>query len=634
MAKRKAIPQPGMSRKATDGGKLKGPEGSKEALSDTEIVSILEGYRQEAEQNRRSGFNPRDDKWTENLNAYWNRWDFGKKAEWQSKEVLGEVPSYVDRFAASMKEALITSPDGFYTISDPADTEKDMTGAIKKMEDVWLARCGRNASGDPLAFPSVFEEQMKMGSIAACNVVVLWKEDVPEGRVAVETLDPRSTWLDHTYRGLYRVRRTQIDRHEVFRMAQEKDGAGRPLFNLPEIERLCASFSAKATQEAEELSGTGQMIISKREPVTLDEYYADIIGNDGRLAFAKSLAVVGNQQFLLRAPEANPFLHKRDWVIYAPLVPVPLSPYGRSYMEDFGSIAKAFNELTNMILDAIHTSALKAFVMVPSMLMKPEQINSGISPNKIFMLEDGMDAKAFAAELNLGGVHSDAFKLWQAFKGELTEAAKQNEIGIGQFAPKGRTSATEISSTQQSSSAMIRSIAETVETTFLNPLLDLIWKTGLQHVSSSDKLMRRAAGDEMFQTLTSPAIRRELAGSRLTFRAEGISRLIERSSTLRSLIQLLQVVAANDILLQTFLKAVDINKLVELLFELSNIDIKRLQSTDRQRMLQGPVEQLTAAREGAEARTGGPATPNSGEASVAQDAAQIISALVGGQQGV
>lgn len=622
MAKAKAVLQPGVSRKAGAEGKVEGTP----PLTDPQIVSILEGYRQEAENARKSGFNPRDDKWQENWNTYWNRFNWSDKAAWQAKETLAEVPSYVDRFAAAMKDALLSSPTGFYTVADPADKEKDLTPAIKRMEDVWLSRCGRNVSGDPLGFSAVFEEQMKMGSIAACCAVTLWKEDVPEGRVAVETVDPRRVWLDHTYRGLYRVRRTEIDRHELWRMAKEMDGEGKPLFHLPEIERLLGVLTDQERRWMEEASGTGQEVTSLRQPVILDEYYADILGMDGKVAFDRSLAVVANAQFLLRRPEPNPFWHKKDWLLYAPLVPVPLSPYGRSYMEDFGSIARTFNELTNMILDAVHTSSLKAFAVVPTMLMKPEQLNTGISPNKTFLLEEGARAEDFIKEIDLGTVSPDAIRLWQAIKGELTEAAKQNEIGIGQFAPNSRTSATEIERTQQSTSAMIKSIADVVETTFLNPLLDLVWKTGLQHAKPSDPLLMEAAGRDLYPVLLQN--RRALAGGRLTFQAQGISRLIERTSTLRSLIQLLQLIAGSDVLLAEFLKIVDIGSLVRLLFELSAIDLSRLQSTERDNMLRGVGEQIAQAGQGAQARSGG-REANPVQRAVAGDAAQTVQALLG-----
>jgi hypothetical protein len=276
----------------------------------------------------------------------------------------------------------------------------------------------------------------------------------------------------------------------------------------------------------------------------------------------------------------------------------------------------------------VHTSSLKAFAVVPTMLMKPEQLNSGISPNKMFWLEEGGRAEDFIKEIELGQVSPDAIRMWQALKGELTEAARQNEIGIGQFAPNSRTSATEIQSTQQSTSAMIRSIADTVETTFLNPLLDLVWKTGLQHASASDRNLAKAAGEMVYPVLLQN--RKELAGGRLTFQAQGISRLIERTGTLRSLIQLLQLIAGSDVLMSEFLKIIDVEALVRLLFELSAIDLSRLQSSERQRMLQEPMQQMEQARAGAETRSGGREAPPATKA-LAGDAASTIRALIGGQ---
>ncbi len=125
--------------------------------AEREIVPVLSGYLSEAQQARKGGLNPRDDKWEECLHLYWNRMDHSGKAEWQSAETLPEVPAFVDRFAAALKEALVTGPTGFYTVVDPADQEGDLTSAVKRMTDVWLSTCGRNQSGHCLGFPAVFE---------------------------------------------------------------------------------------------------------------------------------------------------------------------------------------------------------------------------------------------------------------------------------------------------------------------------------------------------------------------------------------------------------------------------------------------------------------------------------------------
>jgi len=581
-----------------------------EQATKVEIVNALESYRLEATNNRQSGLNPRDDKWRENLNLYWNRYDFKEKASWQAKETLAEVPNYVDRFAAAMKEAMISSPGGFYTVTDPADAEGDMTTAVKKITDAWLTRVGRNQLGQVMPFTAVFEEQMKLGAIMMMSAVVTWKNDVPKGRVAIETVDPQNVWLDHTYRNLYRVRRIELDRHDLKKMITMKDSKGKALFDLQEIDRLTGQM-LEDKRKREELTGTGQNVSSGRSPITLDEYVATVVDARGELIADRGLFVVANQQFLIRGPEPNPFWHGSDWLVASPLIDAPLSPYGRSYMEDFGSIARTFTELTNMLLDAIHVTALKAFAVVPGILLNASQVAGGITANKTFMLQEGYKPEDFARAIDLGTLPPDAVKMWELLKNELSEAANMNEVALGQFAPKGRTSATEISETKQSSSALIRSIAQTVEQRWLNIILDLTWKTGLQHAKEDDPLLNNAAG-AMWPALW--ANRKELIQRPLTFQAGGISALIRKAAQMKALIGIMQLVASNDLLLQEFMKVVDINKFVKKLFELSDIDLQTLNVSDRERLIRGVTEpmgglQQQAGGQGAPPAEGGQASP-------------------------
>ena len=561
----------------------------------SEIVSSLQGYWQEADENRKNGLNPRDEKWQQNLDLYWNRYDFSNKAKWQAQESMPEVPGFVDRFAAALKEALIQTPTGFYSVSDPADKENDMAQAIKRVMDVWLSTAGRNQVGQTLPFSAVFEDQMKMGALMASASITTWKNDVPGGRVAVESIDPRMVWLDHTGRNLYRVRRIELDRHELAGMKAMKDGRGKEIFDEYELAKLESSLFEKRIAD-EQRTGGAQNIASNRRPIQLDEYIATVIGNDGTVLADRSLLVLANGQYLIRGPEKNPFLHGKDWLTYTPLITAPLSVYGRSYMEDFGSVAKTFNDLTNMIIDAVHTSSLNMFAMVPEMLLNPNQVAEGATPNKIWMLEGGYKAQDFAADITMGKISPESVKVWQSMKTELTEAAKMNEVGLGQFAPNSRTSATEITETQQSSSALIRSVAQTVETRLLDPQLDLIWKTGMQHASLDNKMLAAAAGEEMWGAMI--ANRKDIIKRPLTFQARGISSLIARSQQMKALMGVLGVIAQSEPLMQKFLEKADLDKLLNLIFQLSGIDITKITMSEREKMIRSltqPMQQAAGA---------------------------------------
>ncbi len=600
---------------------FKTPEQKKSPNDPDEVVAVLEGYRFEATENRKQGDNPRDEKWDQNLDLYWNRFDFSEKASWQAKEVMPEVPTFVDRFAAALKEALIANPDGFYDIDDPTDKDDDLAPAIKRMTDTWLTQCGRNQQGHVLSFAPVFEEQVKLGSLMAMCSTVTWRHDTPKGRVSIESVDPRKVWLDPTFRNLYRVRRIEIDRHELHDLIKMTDNKGKPLFNLEQINGLITHVAQEQEAEKEKLSGHGQKTIAKRNPVVLDEYIATVVAPDGTVIAKDAVCVVANEKFLIRGPEANPFWHGKDWMVYTPLVTAPLSVYGRTYMEDFGSVAKTFNELTNLIIDAVQTSSLKAFAIAPSLLANPQQAAEGIHPNKIFILEDGVRPDDFWKAIDLGNLPPESVSVWTAMKNELREAAGINEIGLGQLAPNSRTSATEIASAQESSSALIRSIAQTVETRWLDPTLDMVWKTGVRHVKKDDEALRRAAGPELFDALIGN--RRELASRAVTFQARGISSLIQKSRLLRSVMNILQIVGSNELLLKEFLQVADMQKLVLLLLELSDIDVRRLRASDREAAVRSIVEPAQQRAQQA-AGQAGPNLQNE-----AQQLAEIAGALGG-----
>ncbi|HEY6019287.1 MAG TPA: hypothetical protein VIY48_05100, partial [Candidatus Paceibacterota bacterium] len=223
---------------------------------DQELLRILQGYFREADEARKGGMNPRDDKWQQNIDLYWNRYDFSKKAKWQAREVMPEVPMYVDRFAAAMKDALDTGD--FYTVVDPFDQENDMAQAVKRIMDVWLTMVGRNQVGTPLNYSSVFEEQMKLGALMTTASVTVWKNDVYGGRVAIENMDPRFIWLDPTYRNLYRIRRTEIDKHDLVNMATMMDNKGQPIFDIGKINELTTGLLMEDLAKRENLSGSGQ----------------------------------------------------------------------------------------------------------------------------------------------------------------------------------------------------------------------------------------------------------------------------------------------------------------------------------------------------------------------------------------
>lgn len=579
------------------------PAGSLEPDRKQDIINALNGYRTEAENARRSGLNPRDAKWEDNLDLYWNRTDFSRKASWQAKETMPEVPSYVDRFAAALKEALVSVPGGFYTINDPLDKEHDLTNKIKTLSDYWLSMSGRNPNGIPLDFSSVFEEEVKLGALTAMCSVTTWKKDMQNGagRVSIDPVDPRFFWMDHTGRNLYRFRRIELDAIDLIKMLDKKDKKGNAIFHQDQLEQAIQGNGAAAgttpyldEQRKREMSGSGTEITSTRRPYIMEEWVATVVDSEGKLIEDEhSLYNTLNGQYVIRGPEKNPYMHGNDWVTFAPMITAPLSPYGRTYMEDFGSVAKTFTEMTNLILDAAHTSALNAFAVVTEALENPEALAGGITPNLLLKIDAAFDPNKVLVSVPLGKLDSGAVQVWQALKKELSEAAGINEIGLGQLPDKTHISASASESADSNSSAMIRGVSQTIESRWLNPTLDNSWKTGMQFEDFSNPRIRAAIGEQtadMFKAQRKQFIQRPMA-----FQANGISMMIRKKQVFNELTQLMQVIGQNQQLAQLFMQKTDLNLFINMLFELSGIDPEKIGMSARAQAIQSIVNPLQAA---------------------------------------
>jgi hypothetical protein len=235
------------------------------------------------------------------------------------------------------------------------------------------------------------------------------------------------------------------------------------------------------------------------------------------------------------------------------------------------------------MLDAVFTSAMKAFAVVPGLLEDPGQIDEGVYPNVVFRLTDGAAPGDFFKEMSLGQLPPDVMQIWQALKKELQEGAAFSDLSLGQMAPRGRTSATEIGTASQNSNSLIQSIASNIECLYLEPLLDLIWRCTIQHLDPKDKEFETAVGQEWFQALLKG--KKQFAKFKTTFICRGISTLIDKQQKVQKLMQLLQIIMGNQQLMGVLMQEVSWKKALHYLFELFDIDSAKVLMTPREQMM-------------------------------------------------
>lgn len=585
-------------------------------IDNDRLVTILATYRAEAEVARQSGWGERDEIWSSNADLYWNRFDFSGKADWQSKQVMPEASLYIDRWAAALRAALVV-PGVWYSVETHF---QELEPAFRKFLSFWLERCGTTPTGYHTDFARVFEDQAKLAALMACAASVTWEEN-PDGggRVRVDTVDPREVLLDPTGRGLYRVRRREEDYFRLLAKAQKDPD----LWDVDEINRLGESRAADAYDQREDLAGHDTSTCSSRKPVVIDEYLAFVIDELGNAAFPdRQLIIVANDRYVIRGPEANPFLHGHDWIVFSPAISVPLSVYGKTYVETWADIARTFCEMTNLIIDAGMMASMNAFAIDADMLADPEQAASGVFPNKVFALKPGSNAKQFVEVIQLGALSTAAVNVWTALKQEMREGAATNDLDLGQAVPKGDVTATEITAVQAGGTALIQSIASSLETGCVDPLLNLIFQTALQHafqnvqpdgaggfvVPRSIEPLRVALGPEYFSMFATRW--QDFVTYAPAFRARGISGLVERGQKLRSMIQIMQAVGSSPQMQMAFLSSIGAQKFFRQMVILTGIDPNEFPPDQiSQFMLQQMVAPAGASPAPAGGSSGQPASP-------------------------
>lgn len=533
-------------------------------LSPVEIVACLNSYRMEAENARNSGWNDRDTRWKDNIDLYFNRFDFSNRAEWQSQIAMPEASLYIDRWAAALRAALIV-PGQWFTLNCPPELEP----AYRKFLQFYLDRCGTLPTGQWTSFGRVFEDQAKLAALMACAGTVTWESrPIGGGRCRVDSADPREVLLDPTGRCLYRCRRSKVDYYQLLAEAKANPG----LYDMDELENLGPYGGDETDVDKEDLIGHGtEDGTTARRPILKDEYLAVILDDAGNDVYGgRQLCVVANGSHLIRGPEPNPYWHGNDWTFFAPAITVPLSVYGRTYVETWGDIAKAFVAMTNLILDAGYMAAMKAFAMQPEALQDADQAKDGIYPNKVFLLQSGNDPSQFIQEIDLGNLSTAAVEVWQALKHELREGAATNDLDLGQSVPKGDVTATEISEVRKGGSDLIKAIAASLEEGCVDVILNLVFQTALQHISEDDTDLRRYIGEEYFNAFL--ARRQELAAQPPSFQARGISGLIDRQQKLSAMLQIVQALGSSQILQQALLQSMDFIKFVNQLIILLGLD--------------------------------------------------------------
>ena len=135
----------------------------------------------------------------------------------------------------------------------------------------------------------------------------------------------------------------------------------------------------------------------------------------------------------------------------------------------------------------------------------------------------------------------------------------------------------------------MKAIASNIEGLYLEPLLDTIWKTAVQHIDKRDVEWQAAIGQEWFQALLRS--KKQFAKYHVRFHFRGISALIDKGQKVQKIMQLLQVIGQNQMLMQALMQDLDPKRLINYLFELFEVDKSRLFYSPREKQQNAIAQQ-------------------------------------------
>ncbi len=578
------------------------------SIEDRQLLQTVLGYYTEAKMARSSGPAARDATWDANVKAYWSHYDASGKAKWQATEQMPEVPNFVERIVASMRQALVRAGE-WGTISDPIHGENEVSKLIAKVVWAMLARSGRNATGQKIGFSHEFGDIVKSGTLMALCASVTWED----GSIRIRAVDPRNVWLDPTGRGLYRIQKKMVDRNTLETL---KDSDGKHIYNQEAVARLSGTTQDEDKSVKEDLAGHPQEVSSARKQDELLEFLCDVVDADGKTVKKNWLVVVGNEREILRS-EPNPFWHERDWIVYAPMIAVPFSVYGRTYVEGFRQLASTFTEMTNMLLDSVYVSSIKAFMGWPEALEDPTQFAEGITPGKVYTAaEEWPHGEDFIKPVDLGNVKPEAFQMWAGVKSELQEAGQQSELAVGQLPTSGEHTAAAVNEASGGTRALNSSMATDIEEQILNPILELTWWTTLQNFDlEQDPEIAAELGPEIAAMIV--AQREGFRKKRWRMKANGLTGMMERGQRLRGVLGLLNIVGSNETLSAAFTKEYSLTKLLVEMVRDFGIDPARIEKDQAEKQAEAREKAKLAAAAGG-GSSGGPGASSGGGSALAE----------------
>lgn len=529
-----------------------------------DYVKFLDSAKQEADSARK----PREQMWAESWDLYHNKFSFKGKADWQAKIALSRFAQTVDTWAAIGKRAMLESRE-FYMVEGEGNEDKQKAPVIKRLTDLWLRLAN---------FVVTFTDALKLGGITdLIPLKVTWPEFVVEEVVfedsplsglgpilprpvfkkkrqsglKIELLDPFKVWIDPSGRNRYCIEETITDLDQLKGLARRAPDS----WDIEAIGRL--EFAAeKAVDEYREASRKGLAPKTPppwRKEIRLTTFWGDIIDETGKVVgYDMTLSVADGRELVGKARPIKSwhkaldkqYPNKRGPIIWASLHRIPLSPIGKGFYQDGGTMARWITASLNNVADQTQFAGANIFEVDEDLIADPEQFKNGVFPGKVFLKKGNIAAgRPLIDSKPAGQVNPQSLAVLNTF-----ERIYQNAVGVTDYvsssSPAKQTPTLgEYQGRQAQALGFMDMMARNLEDQLLEPLLNVVYWLILQYMDDfTTPPVVQALGPNAIAlaSMTAPD-RYNLLKANIRFKVRGMSVMLAKGEELQKVAMFLQV---------------------------------------------------------------------------------------------
>jgi len=574
------------------------------------VVRTTQGYMREAYEAKRDRMRLN----RLNYDIFHHKQDYSHKRPGQSQEFLPKQQMAVEQMSNFVTQGLIDMGQWFSVERLPGAKNQ-----VINTDDIYLLLQRQLEKAKLMSFVG---DSIKTGALASLMIAKVHGKMVPKQEfstevkyvdnrkkttllmsekdvweLAIDLVRPEDFYPDPTGSNLYVCQNMWLDKADVLAMCEGEN----PLYDKSKVEGLTSYpydqyYDPKSTKNRE--TDQSSTYSDYRVRVKLTECWGSIIEPvTGKVLYKNVTWTVANDTILISAPKPNPFWHGKNPFVVSPIVRVPFSVWHRAPMDGATRHNIAMNELYNLMVDAGMMSVFGIKQIRTDWLEDDREVADGVRP--------GMTLRVSAAcppggqviqRVDEGALSSEALNMFNLINSEFAQTAMTNDLRLGSM-PSRAVKATEVVEASQSITAMFAGIAKSIESEFIQPILDLAWQTIMQNSNDmDDDEIPALIGIEPANRLAVLTPEERFAQTSLghKFKVYGVSQTLNKQKDFRKLTTLLQTIGSSEVLVEAFTKKFSFDKLLGEIVRSLDVEPGRIEQDEIDQVLMQMGPELMA----------------------------------------